>query len=171
MKGILISALFSFAAAAAAATSSGHVATSADPGVTARVRSDISLRMAAIRSLGDVHNYVAIHRSRLTPLDALSPGNRRVFLDSLTFNNNGITGFSYAPLQGLTPSQAYKILSLFGVERLTQHVPGLSPSSDTDKMIMSPLNTTGPGMDHEGYACQSRGTCAPKMSYICTSNC
>lgn len=52
-----------------------------------------------------------------TPLDALPPLARRRFLDSLVFGENGLGGYAFDDLvMELTPSQAAKILALFGLD-------------------------------------------------------
>jgi hypothetical protein len=148
------------------------------------MRGEVALRLAPIRSLSDLHDYMAAHARTRTPLDALSPTAKRVFLDSLSFNEKGVTSFNYAILEDeLTASQAYKILGLFGVERLTSKLHNARVVSDTDRLIMSNMSvqpatcggggtTTSTGMcDHDDYRCISRATCMSAMSMICTSNC
>lgn len=144
---------------------------------------EIALRLAPIRSLSDLHAYVAAHAKQRTPLDVLSPVARRVFLDSLSFNAKGLTSFNRAVLEDeLTASQAYEVLSLFGVQRLTPMLHRARVETATDRLITSPrmapqgscgINTPtqGTGCDHDGYRCMSHGTCTKSMDMICTSNC
>lgn len=141
----------------------------------------LSLQFAPIHSAVDV-NKSLIAKVTGTPLDKLSPGAKQRFLDSLTFNENGITGFSYADLEReLSASDVYQVLSLFGVQRLAPMVRGSRVETQTDSLIKAtPMATCGPGgvttgpgtgCDHEGYRCEGRATCMSQMSAICTQNC
>lgn len=78
---------------------------------------NLSLYSAQIRSLSQLKAHLALHGSN-SPLAALSPSGRQEFIDRLTFNENGLTGYRYAILENeLTPSQIYSVLSLFGTQK------------------------------------------------------
>ncbi len=71
--------------------------------------------LAPIKSKQDLERYLAITPEYKSPFSALTSAARRSFIDSLTFNESGLTGFSYRELQSeLTPTQADKLLALFG---------------------------------------------------------
>lgn len=137
-------------------------------------RHSIAQAMAPIHSRGDLDQYVATHRTIASPLDAFSPGVRQMFLSSLTFNEKGITGFRYDVLESLTPTQIYKILSLFGMQESTSQLTNARIVTPADSVIMSPPlgGVIGIGFDFlKEYRCLSRGTCHADNMSACTSNC
>lgn len=138
------------------------------------INQNVAQRLAMIRSRTDLANYLASTRNQRTPLGMLSPVARRVFTDSLTFNENGLTGFNYKVLEAeLTPSQAYQLLSLFGAQRLASMLKNARVETQTDKLIIGMGSTYSPHLinDHEGYACIGRATCGRNMDDICMSGC
>ena len=127
-----------------------------------------------------------------SPLNLLSDDAKHEFLSSLSFNEKGITSFNYKVLEGeLTPTEIYRVLSLFGMQRLVPMFKHARIVSESDYLLMNrPENTNmhGPsgnefstsdfgstapelGADHQGYKCSSRATCSRSLSEICTSNC
>lgn len=147
-----------------------------DAHVTQRViDQDVALAMAPIKSRRQLEAHLQAAKSTASPLLALEPAARKRFLDSITFNDKGITGFSYTELQSrLTASQVYKILSLFGAQHTTSMVRGVRRENALDMEIMSPVD--GPRCpsqpcDYEGYRCEGRATCAPNINTICMRNC
>ncbi|XUP37050.1 hypothetical protein WAE31_04235 (plasmid) [Xanthomonas axonopodis pv. vasculorum] len=95
-----------------------------------------------------------------SPLNALSAPAARRFVESLEFNEKGVTTFSYRELSGLTARRVYAILSLVGIQSATQSVPGLLIENDADRTIMAPRKIT-PQMkaDYDDYRCEARATC------------
>lgn len=111
-----------------------------------------------------------------SPLNLLSPTARARFVDSLKFNEGGVTSFYYADIESeLTSSQAYELLSLFGLQSMLQYMPKIRISSDEDLDIMRAYGGGTIGLplpdDHNDYWCTSRGTCSRNVGSICTSNC
>src|SRR5690349_8779902 len=98
MTKILAWALMTVVASAPLAAIAGANGKSEPSANRAAVQNDIALRMARIHSFADLHDYEAANRGQRNPLSVLSPTNRQIFLDSLTFNERGITGFNYAAL-------------------------------------------------------------------------
>ncbi|RUL70969.1 hypothetical protein [Dyella choica] len=99
---------------------------------------EIAARLAPIKSIKDLNAYIARTPAADSPLDYLSPEAKNRFISSLQFNGKGITSFSYADLEAeLTPSQIYKLLSLFGMQRTVPFMKGARVVDDTDKMIMA----------------------------------
>lgn len=144
---------------------------------------EIAASLAPIKSAEDLKGYMAKTSAAESPLNYLSPPARNRFLSSLRFNEKGITSFSYVDLEAeLTPSQIYKLLSLFGIQRTAPLMKSARVVNDADRMIIglpdvrrcdaSHESSQSPsGCDHEGYRCEGRGTCMQTMSAICTSNC
>lgn len=76
---------------------------------------DSDAPLVPIRSSAQLTEYLGSHPSN--PLDAFNHRARKLFLESLTFSDRGLTGFRLQEVQSeLTRSQAFAILSLFGVE-------------------------------------------------------
>lgn len=69
---------------------------------------------APVKSITQLKTHVAL-QSKASPLSALSPQGQQEFINSLTFNEHGLTGYNYRVLEKeLTVSQIYAILSLVG---------------------------------------------------------
>ena len=87
------------------------------------------MRQAPIRSMADLSRYLDEHAS--SPFDAFSDRARELFVESLTFNEVGLTGFRTAEVESeLTPQQAHAVLALFGVQGT---VPSLQFESRTEE--------------------------------------
>lgn len=185
---------FFFAVAAAAASlhvsaenrfSSPQSAASANT-LTELQRRELALASAPIKSAADLTAYLAAAGNRTTPFTRMSDAARGRFIQSITFNENGITGFSYQDIQSeMSPTEIYQLLSLFGAQHVTPLIRGAIARTALDRAIMAgagkPSSNTGGGIvqpslapaggDHEGYQCVSRATCYAATSYICMSTC
>lgn len=109
----------------------------------------MAFQLAPIKSSNDLKNYLATTPLKKTPLNVLPKTEQSNFLKSLTFNENGLTGFNFQILKdNLSVSQTYKILSLFGAQHLAQSIsngkldvqsnsarPSMISSSHTDPKI------------------------------------
>lgn len=151
----------------------GHKTEAVDQGIlAAKAQRTGDLLLAPVKSPLDLAVY--LHASHATPLDALSPAARSRFLNSLSFNENGLTGFDYTDLRAeLTATQIYRILAIFGAQRLTPRVVGARAETDVDHLLMTlPASTTDPAMsDYMEYRCVSPHTCAESPRHICMSGC
>ena len=68
-------------------------------------------KLAPIRSKTDLDKYLREHQ--VNPFNAFDKRGLERFIDSLTFNQLGLTGYRTAEIESdLTPRQAYAILSL-----------------------------------------------------------
>lgn len=100
-------------------------------------RAKLELMLAPIHSSADLASYLE-SRGPDSPLGRLSPAASKRFIDSLTFNENGLTGFRTDDLQSeLTATQAYRILELFGAQHTTPLLRGLTIETPLDEAIMS----------------------------------
>lgn len=143
-------------------------------------RAKIEATLAPIKSQMELQAYLATSKLGLSPLDALSLAAKQRFLASLRFNENGLTTFEYVDLENeLTPTQIYRILSLFGAQRDTSLMKSARIQTDTDRLIMSP-NVIGspngivyypPSEDHMDYECQGQHTCHRSAGDICMTGC
>jgi hypothetical protein len=97
----------------------------------------------------------------------MAPLNRRLFLDSLRFNEKGVTTLRYDVLESLTPTEVYQILSLFGMQGLTPQL-NLRGSSPLDKKVMSITPSLLPLKD---YYCEGKGTCRQGSNVACGDAC
>lgn len=132
-------------------------------------RREIARSLAPIKSKADLAKYFVKHKKTETPLAKLSSDGRQRFLDSLTFNEKGLTGFDYSDLEiELTASEAYEILSLFGAQHLASRLNYVRTSDSTDALIM-----TMPMMmdDHKEYECLGGHTCSAASRRICMTGC
>ncbi|NHZ80244.1 hypothetical protein F2P44_13315 [Massilia sp. CCM 8695] len=104
-----------------AATSTAQ--TNADPPLSKEIQSRIqaqdalSAQVAPIKSQADVIQYMNMVPPQSNAMYLLSPAARERFVSSLTFNQHGLSGFSYADLQReLPPAKIARVLRLFGSE-------------------------------------------------------
>ena len=135
----------------------------------ARLRG-IDFAMAPVKSDADLAAYLRT-AGRDSPLMALSPAARRRFLDSLTFNENGLVSYQYQDIaQELTASQAYRVLSLFGVQRTT-HLLGARVEDAADAAVSAKPHVPQLMADHAKYKCVSPHNCYYSEFFICLTGC
>jgi hypothetical protein len=96
----------------------------------------IDIGTALIRSQEDLDAYLQRNPMAESPLRALSPVDRQLFLSGLVFSENGLANFPYRDLEGLSATQAHEILALFGWQRMVTSIEGLRVESALDKLIM-----------------------------------
>jgi len=112
---------------------------SASPDVTPKSSHNqhtIDLATAPIRSKDDLDAYLQRTPISESPFLYLSPLDRRIFLDEVTFNETGLTQFPPDAFETLTASQAYQLLALFGWQLVVPSLPGLRVQSSLDRAIM-----------------------------------
>jgi hypothetical protein len=97
-----------------------------------------------------------------SPLDRLPAAAKQRFIDSLVFTENGLASYTYIDLEALSPTEIYKILSLFGAEHTTSMI--------TQEQLLPPPGGGG-AKDYIDYECSKRATCTAKAFNICTSSC
>jgi len=161
----------------------GNVAAQEDKSETKVETSDARLAEAQARRTGDLllapvksqlELGVYLQSAKPTPLDWLSPSAKRRFLASLTFNESGLTGFDYSDLRAeLTVTQVYRVLAVFGAQRVAPSIKGVRAETDADCILMeAPVRSYAPPEDdHEGYRCEGSHTCGSAPSHICMSGC
>lgn len=131
---------------------------------------ELALQSALVRSPADLSNYVRGF-SRNNAFTALEPKSRQRFLASLTFNEHGLTGFSYAELeQRLTATQVFRILALFGQQHATGMIRNLRVNTELDEQIMTSFGSQ-PKVDYPDFKCAARATCEQMTRSICLSTC
>ena len=130
------------------------------------------LLLAPVKSQLELGAY--LRSAKATPLDWLSPAAKHRFLGSLTFNESGLTGFDYSDLRAeLTVTQIYRVLAIFGAQRVVPLIKGARVESAVDRILMAaPGNTSDlPTDDHEDYRCEGAHTCSGSPRHICMSGC
>lgn len=97
----------------------------------------LALAGARIKSLAEFHAYDFSVPPLANPVNRLSQDARRRFVDSLTFNDRGITGYATGDLRSeLTAEQIYDILLLFGVPEDIYLFPDARVATRRDRDIM-----------------------------------
>lgn len=130
--------------------------------------SNVALQLAPLKSASDVYQYMQATPRNLSPLSVLSDSARNNFVQSLRFNEKGLTQFDYTTLENLAPTEIYKILSLFGMQSSAGAI-GARPVTKLDKDILTPsLRADDFLMD---YRCSDRATCSSSVRTACTKNC
>ncbi|MCC5880891.1 MAG: hypothetical protein JJU03_13465 [Idiomarina sp.] len=96
---------------------------------------------------------------------------RATFIDSLTFNERGLTGYNYRVLLDyLSESEINTLMSLFGFSNVGTNLLGHSTTMDGGVITLPGDGNDPPGF--RGYHCLSPETCARTDSdMICTANC
>ncbi|MDQ2702510.1 MAG: hypothetical protein M3Y70_06780 [Pseudomonadota bacterium] len=134
----------------------------------AALRSLVAYATAEIRSREDLIDHLQRLGNR-SPIAALRPAARERFMDSLAFNENGLTQYRYDVLrENLTASQSYRILKLFGAEGSGSFLRTSRVETDLDAAIAS-LRMMD---DHQKAKCVSPHNCQRGwVDFICMSGC
>jgi hypothetical protein len=134
-------------------------------------------QMAPIKSQIALANYMAMTPGSGNPLMKLSPATRQQFIDSLSFNENGVTGYRYDGLEReLNATQIRKLLSLLGIQesgallKKVKEDSSYSTATCYDPVYDNFCNGV-PSKDYQNMRCANRGSCKPEESWVCTSNC
>lgn len=138
--------------------------------ISITIRADLTVEINQLLApIKSSQNLEAFNKEE-SPLNALPKEARQDFLDSLTFNERGLTGFNYHILETqLSPSQIYKILALFGSQHLTPKFQQAEATTPLDHLLLE--QDFIPYGDHLNYECISRATCAYAQQRICMSSC
>lgn len=137
---------------------------------------DLDFLVAPIKSVADLQRHARFAKAIHSPLMHLPALARKRFLDSVTFNDTGVTGYRLDVLQdALTVSQAYQVLALFGEQRDVRYLDKAAIESDLDREVLrSFAAATAKAQcddDKVSYKCVSRATCQSATGFICKSNC
>jgi hypothetical protein len=85
----------------------------------------IDLAASPIRSKEDLESYIQKTPKSDSPFRHLSPLDQTIFFAETTFDDKGLDLFPPDVFQGLTATQAYEILALFGWQFIVPDIPGL----------------------------------------------
>ena len=125
-----------------------------------------------ISSVPELNAYLKESSGKSSPLNRFSKEGKAQFLNGLRFNNNGLVGLDYTSmLAELNAEQAYKVLALFGAERVLPLIKGIRIQTPEDKKSMSLATPMMIIDDHDSYRCDTPHTCAYSPQHICMSGC
>ena len=95
----------------------------------------IDLATAPIRSKETLDTYLQTTPIAESPFQYLSPVDQKVFLSELVFDKEGLTRFPADVFEGLTVTQAYELLALFGWQAVVPALTDLRVQSSLDMLI------------------------------------
>lgn len=96
--------------------------------------------VAPIKSAQDLLIYQKMTPAKESPFHLLSPNARREFLESLSFNDQGVAGFKYSILeQELTPTQIFRVLALLGSQSNTAQLVKAKKANANDTVVVQSL--------------------------------
>lgn len=101
-----------------------------------------------------------------SPLDRLPAAARQRFLASLVFTEAGLASYQYSDLQTLSPTEVYRILSLFGAERSTS----IATQGDASGQPIEPAPQQNDPGSYIDCMCLDN-TCVPRLGSICMDAC
>lgn len=106
----------------------------------AEIQKEIAAELAPVKSQADLRQHLQQNARGAIMLRKLSPASYRIFIDSLVFNEKGLASFNYGVLEDeLSVSEAYEVLSMFGMQHTVHHLPGLKAKTKTDLLIRQML--------------------------------
>jgi hypothetical protein len=101
-----------------------------DTATATALRIHRAMERAPIKSSAELREHEAAISAGRSPISKLSKPARKRFVESLTFNERGLTGLQYADLRAeLAPADLYRTLALFGYQHLARSIAGDSPRS------------------------------------------
>jgi hypothetical protein len=130
-------------------------------GACATDRNSGSNNAPEIRSTQELESY--LQTTPDSPLNRLPVDVRQSFLNSLRFNENGLSSYRYTDLKALPAADVAQILGLFGIGHTTSLLPKNNTTSNFNQ-----IEDQG-GIDDK--YCFSAGSCAPMSGWTCTDNC
>ena len=174
MKGLLSFLLVALVGLASGA-SSAQTRTE-DAAERAAHQASIDLAIAPLRSMKDVR--IHLRSTPASPLLALAPTQRREFINSLVFTQDGLGSYSYEALaHGPSVSEVYKVLALFGAQSEIAAIPGLpSPQNDIEVRMMqaslpSPMASAPWGVNGICVINGPNGICVHRHGSLCSRAC
>ena len=123
---------------------------------------------ALIKSKQDL-NYYLENDNKAFPINKLNDKDKSVFINSLEFNNDGLTTFNYSVLKNLNESEIYSILSLFGFEDSYKLIKKPTESSPASNKL---YGESGSFLDDARCVATSGAkSCLTWPGYACSSKC
>lgn len=134
------------------------------------VEREVAAALAPVKTRAQLDTYLREHRGASSPFHALSHAGLQRFSRSVVFSDRGVSSYDYTALQReLTALQVFGILRVFGVEHSVSSIPGLKVRSVADRLVLQTLRIRHDG--HHDMYCVAHGSCAPRLGWVCTTNC
>lgn len=127
-------------------------------------------RIARIQTRSDLEGFLQ-EAGEANPFDFFSPGKKRAFLDSLVFTDKGLGSFDADILRsGLPAKHAYRVLALFGLQRLAPVVLDAPTGDGAARGDDASMEEDCPLL--EDMRCELPATCVRRTGAVCiTCNC
>lgn len=150
--------------------------------IISKKQRQLNLAMAPVKSKRSLEYFMLSVSNSTSPLNSLSKQGRAQFLESLTFNEKGLTSFDAEILEEeLTPTQIYRLLSLFGAQHTTRMLKNAKAPTAKDRELLDgksystfEFDDTWDGgvedQDYKGYRCDFV-ECVRALRKICLSGC
>jgi hypothetical protein len=140
-----------------------------DACIDSQLEPDLNALVAPIQSAEDIGFHMDQAKRRGSPLLNLSEKSRERFLESLTFNEKGLTGFRYDDLlHELSATQIYQVLALIGQQHSMEYFTSARVDSDLDRAIISGLTENVMSSINQKHNCPAN---IPKHRCASPSNC
>lgn len=148
---------------------------------------EVDSESAQIKSMLELRRH--LNSDTQSPLRKMSSSSLADFTKSMVFTSYGLASYSFVPLQELSVSDAYAVLSLFGEQRAIGKVPGLRAVSRIEESMLfmsgagsvTPMGEDDPPLTpqepipHQACYVDSSRTpptwCAPHMGSMCNPRC
>lgn len=137
----------------------------------------LARELAPVKTLQDFYRVQGEKNKGLDAFRKLRSQAQAEFISSLVFSDKGLASYNFKVIEdSLSVTEAYELLSLFGVQDTIRHLKGLKVKTTADLLIqrkhMTPLSCCEESEENEkGYRCSSPGTCSMSQTQICTDNC
>lgn len=105
--------------------------------ITTDVENDAALLVAPIRSETALETHLMLGDLIESPLGYLDPQSKQKFLNSLVFTPVGLASFDHTVFATLTPTQAYQVLSLFGLQHALYGMNTAPPQTSFDEALLA----------------------------------
>jgi hypothetical protein len=127
----------------------------------------IDWALAPVKTSADMQAMLTVK----SPLDALSPGAKQRFVDSIVYRAGGIGGFYYGDLEAeLTMTELHRILKLIGSQYLVSQFRSARIATKLDALLAKPQRPSV-AVDYKDYACTGRSNCKETSKNICKAAC
>lgn len=141
-----------------------------------QIQKEVARELAPVKSQADLYQQLQQNTRGMSALRKMSPTSYRLFIDSLVFNERGLASFDYKSVEDeLSVSEAYDLLSMFGVQHTVRYFPGLKIKTKADLLVRQMVTPLGEGLDegqdHHDFSCTGRANCEYKQRNICMSSC
>jgi hypothetical protein len=128
-------------------------------------KSEIESESALIRTKADLQFWINV-KGKSNPLNLLSADAKTRLVENAMYNDKGLitSGYIGDIRRELTPTQAYKVLSLFGAQSIAAKANNGKARTDLDRLIINTKATATPEAVVAGYCNGGYCTANPDMS-------